>query len=286
MNDELDRIRSLRGDAPGPSDDWVYDTRAELLAMAAEEQERRVAAAPGPLARLRDRLAAFAAGPRTAAAAGVVALVAVVAIGAVLTTEPDTADPLAGTTAPPATTPSPDATSSPDLAASPNPTPSARATPSSQPGDQVVLASSCQGGDGTYTIGYPEGWHTNPGDVGQPCELFDTRPVELEPQTGGAPEQPVVVRVLPVALDRATDPGEAAQETSRRETTVAGRDAVVVQWTSTGEAAMPEGVRSYRYLVDLGGRTLMVAAYDLGDTPFATAVEVADAMVASLELTP
>lgn len=105
MNDELDRIRSLRGDAPAPSDEWVQDTHAELLAMAAEEeQERRATAASSLLTRFGERLAAL---------------------------------------------------------------------------------------------------------------------------------------VAPVAFDRAIDPAPAARETSRTETTVAGRDAVVVEWTSTGAAAMP-----------------------------------------------
>lgn len=263
MNDELDRIRSLRGDAPGPEDEWVQDTRAELLAMAAEEeQEGRTTAAPSPLARFGEQLAALVARPHMAAAAGAVVLVAVVAVGVVLTTggAEDPVDPMADTTAPPQPTSSPQ-------------------------GGEVVLASSCEGGDGTYTIGYPEGWHTNPGDVGPPCERFDTQPIELEAQTGGAPEQPVVVQLLPVAFDRASDPAPAARETSRTETTVAGRDAVVVEWTSTGDAAMPAGVRSYRYFIDLDGQTLMVAAFDLDDRPFDTHVEVVDAMAGSLQLT-
>ncbi len=269
MSDELDRIRSLSGDAPAPSDEWVQDTRAELLAMAAEEeQERTSAAAAGPLVRLRERLAALVAGPRMAAAAGAVVLLAVVAVGVVLTVnqDQDSAAPIAGTTPSPQPTSEPQPTTSPQLE------------------DGVVLASSCEGGDGTYTIGYPEGWHTNSGEVAEPCEFFDQQPVELEPQTGGAPEHPVVVDVLPVGFDRATDPGRAEQETSRTEATVAGRDAVIVEWISTGRGASPEGMRSYRYLIDLDGRTLMVAAHDLGDRPFDTYVQVVDAMAESLEL--
>lgn len=271
MNDELDRIRSLRGDAPVPSDDWVQDTRAELLAMAAEaEQERRAAAAPGPWARLRGWLAALVAGRRPAVAAGAVALVTAVTLGVVLTTNgaEDPTGPIAGPTTPPRATTSP-----------------AQATPSAQPDGGIVLASSCEGGNGTYTVGYPEGWHTNAGDVAEPCERFDDQPVELEAQTGGTPEQPVVVSVLAVGFDRAGDPSPAERETSRTETTVAGRDAVVVEWTSTGEGALPEGMRSYRYLIDLEDRTLMIAAHDLGDGSFDTHVEVVDAMAESIEVT-
>lgn len=81
MTDELERIRSLRDEAPGPSPDWVDDTRAELLAMAAEEEAAAAEAdgAPGPLARLRRRLADLLdVAPPVAWAGAAAALVAVV----------------------------------------------------------------------------------------------------------------------------------------------------------------------------------------------------------------
>lgn len=264
MTDELDRIRSLRDDAPAPSTDWVHRTRAELLDMAAEEEAARTQPAPAP--GWLDRLRALLASPRPMALAGAAVLVAVVAIGAaLLVTGPDEAGP-----------PVADPTDGPTETTSPTPTQ-----------DEVVLASSCRGGDGTYTVDYPAGWHTNEGDVTEACQRFDDEPVELEAQTGGAPEQPVVVRVLPVPFDVASDPGRAMEEQSRTEATVAGRPAVVVEWTSTGQAGLPEGLRSYQYLVDLGDdRTLMVAAYDVDEGSFEQHREIVDAMVQSLQLRP
>lgn len=262
MTDELDRIRSLRDDAPAPSANWVQRTRAELLDMAGEEQPARTPPAPAP--GWLDRLRALLASPRPMALAGAAVLVAVVAVGAALrVTGPDEAGP-----------PVADPTDGPTETTSPTSTQ-----------DEVVLASSCQGGDGTYTVDYPAGWHTNEGDVIDACQRFDDEPVALEAETGGAPEQPVVVRVLPVAFDIASDPGRAMEQQSRTETTVADRPAVVVEWTSTGEAALPEGLRTYQYLVDLGDdRTLMLAAYDLDEGPFEDQREIVDAMARSLQL--
>lgn len=263
MTDELDRIRGLSDDAPGPSRRWVDDTRAELLAMAAEEEaaaDPEAAAAPGWLTRLRRRLADLVdVAPPLAWAGAAAGLVAVVATVAVLAGR-SPAPPVAG------------------------PTDEPTATGTGTAGD-VVLAGSCTGGDGAYTVDYPEGWHTNPGEVTDACQHFADQPVELEDQTGGGAAAPVSVQVLPVGFDRATDPGPADREVARQATTVAGRDAVVLDWVATGEAALPEGLRSHRYLVELGEqRTLMLAAYDLGPADFAHYRQVVDAMADSLRL--
>lgn len=262
MTDELERIRSLRDAAPGPSAEWVDDTRAELLALAAEEQQAdedvATEASPGLLARLRRRLADLVdVAPPIAWAGAAAGVVAVVAGVAVLGRSPAPAPPRA------------------------EPTPST-ATPS----DTVVLASSCTGPDGAYSVGYPEGWHTNPGDVTAPCQLFGEAPVAPEEQAGGAPTTPVTVRVLPVAFDRATAPGPASRELAREETTVAGRDAVRVDRESTGEAALPQGVRMRQWFVELGKqRTLMLAAYSgIGAADFDHYRQVVDEMVRSLDL--
>lgn len=269
MTDELDRIRELRGEPPAPSAEWVDRTRSELLAMAAEEEHTAAQAADappasagaGPLDRLRRRLAdLFGAPPPLAWAGATAVVVAVVAAVAVLGQDPAPTPPVAQDT---------DETSP----ASPAPE-----------DDEAVLASSCTGGDGTYTVRYPEDWHSNDGEVTDGCQYFDREPVELEEQTGGAPSEPIVVQVVPVAFDRASEPGPADEELSREETTVAGRDAVRATWESTGEAALPEGVRSYRYVVDLGDRSLLLVAHDLESGSFDEHRRILDAMAEELQL--
>lgn len=263
MTDELDRIRELRGEPPAPSAEWVDRTRSELLAMAAEEERdaQPAGASPGPVDRLRRRLSDLFGTPPPLAWAGATAVVvAAVAAVAVLGQDPDPTPPVA---------------QDPEASSAPSPAPD---------DDEVVLASSCTGGDGTYTVRYPEDWHTNAGDVTDACQYFDQEPVELEPQTGGAPSEPIVVQVVPVAFDRASQPGRGSEELSREETTVAGRDAVRVTWESTGEAALPEGVRSYGYVVDLGDRSLLLIAHDLESGSFDEHRRILDAMAEELQL--
>lgn len=268
MTDELERIRALHDAAPGPSREWVDDTRAELLAMAAEETAAtETPVAEGLLSRLRRRAAEVVdATPPLAWAGAAAAMVVAIAAVTVLGRAPSEAPPVARPTGTPApTTPAP-----------------------ATPGDTVVLASSCTGPDGAYTVGYPEGWHTNTGDVAAPCQWFGQEPVAVEEGTGGPPSTPVVVRVLPVPFDRAVEPGRETRELARQSTTVAGRDAVRIDRESTGVAALPEGVRIHQWFVDLDEqRTLMLAAYSgIGSADFDHYRQVVDEMARSLELPP
>ncbi|MDX1658281.1 MAG: hypothetical protein R3343_05630 [Nitriliruptorales bacterium] len=260
MTDELDRIRQL-GDDRGPSREWVHETRSELLEMAADE----VASEPSLLTRL-ERVVARIPAPRPALAGAVAVTVAVLA-GAIFMLAQDRSSDT-----PPVATPT-------TIEATPSP-----GAGEASPG--MTLAASCTGGDGLFTIDYPEDWHTDDAGSGGGCEVFDDEPVNLEGSVGGGPLGAVTVRALPVDLETAADPGRENRELSSRSTTVAGRSAVVALWESTGAAALPEGVRSYRYLVDLGDRTLMLVTYDVDTSDFDGRRRLLDAMVASLELQP
>lgn len=299
MTDDLERIRALRDDAPTPSADWASRTRAELLVLAAEESkgpERRRVTAPGWLARSRVRLGPLIASPGRAAAAAA-SLLVVVSLGVLLSTAgpQDPGAPIAGRAEPPESESTPDPR--PDDETTPEPSTDgsaagAQADDRSRPGasteddaEGAQRLSSCQGDNGAYTISYPEDWHTNAGEVAEPCRYFDQEPVELAAGIGGAPEHPITVRILPVPLDQAAEPGSAEDQATRRATRVASRDAVVVEGTATGDGAIPDGTRSYRYLIDLDGeRTLLIAAHDLAGDGLADYRQVADDMAASLQL--
>lgn len=272
MSGDLDRIRSLRDDAGGPSDRWVQDTREELLELADEELP---GADAGALVPLRGRLDDLLARPASLAAAAT-AVVAVAVAGVTYTALQDGAG-------------QPDRAAPPPPTAASAPAESAPADdPSSPTGDAgtVVLAASCTGGDGLYTVGYPEGWHTNPGDALGPCEVFDEQPVEIEEDTGGGPFGGITVRPVPAPFGAAAEPGRGHREISAETATVAGRPAVRAVWEATGETVLPAGMRSYRYVVDLGERTLLAVTYDVGSGDFAEHRDVLDRMMATLELSP
>jgi hypothetical protein len=65
-----------------------------------------------------------------------------------------------------------------------------------------------------------------------------------------------------------------------------GRPAVRAETVSTGDGLLPEGIRSYRYAVDLDGRTLVAVTRDVEGLDYAGNQDVVDAMMASLELVP
>lgn len=138
-----------------------------------------------------------------------------------------------------------------------------------------------------YTIGYPEGWHTNdPADglLGA-CEAFHPDPID-------EPEQPrdrdlhhaVSVYIDPVDLDELRGGDPLHEVIEEREVTIDGRDALVTEIEATDDALLPEGERRYGYAIDLDGEVLVVSTHTVGDTDHERDVRILDRMV-SEELT-
>ena len=65
---------------------------------------------------------------------------------------------------------------------------------------------------------------------------------------------------------------------------IAGRPAVRRLIEATGQALLPEGRRSYQYLVKLDGDTLVATADGREDRDFEAHREILDEMMRSLEL--
>lgn len=147
-------------------------------------------------------------------------------------------------------------------------------------------AQTCTNDEDGYRVSYPEDWHTNSGRVTTSCQYFAPEPIELRPgtePTGVA----IAFRVEPIAYERMASEvvgGRGEELTSRGETTVAGRDALVVDARSTGGALLPEGTRSHRYVVDLGERTMIASTDDTGDASLDERRRILEAMVETLEL--
>lgn len=70
---------------------------------------------------------------------------------------------------------------------------------------------------------------------------------------------------------------------SREETQVAGRDGVVVEAEATGEALLPQGIRSYRYYLRNGEGTLVASTYAVEGLDYEHTTRVLDAMVSRLD---
>lgn len=271
MVDELERLRELRERAPGPDRSWVDDTRHELLAMADEEApaDAPPAAAFTWLQRFIDRLTVAFRRPAVVAAAALL-LVGAVGVGVWQLTGQRPADRMATR---------PDATEATD--------PSSPSSPTAPPaGSQTQLAATCSAPDGSYTVAYPDDWHVNAGDQTDGCQVFDPQPVELEEGIGGAPLGAITIRTVPTALETIREPGRSARVLSEEEVAVSGDAAVRQILEHTGEGALPEGVRAYRYLVDLDERTLLAVTYDGGEPSFERRQQILDDMMGSLQLDP
>ena len=163
-------------------------------------------------------------------------------------------------------------------------TPESATTTTSTIRSGMPLTQSCTNTEGRYQVGFPEGWYTNEGRVVPPCRYFHPEPFEVPPQTevvGLA----VSVGVDNVEFARVTQ-GEphAERQLSREEITVAGRQAVRIEARSTGEALLPDGVRGYRYHVDVEGGTLTAATYDVDDLDYEENKRVLDRMMETVEL--
>lgn len=269
MVDELERLRELREQAPAPDRSWVDDTRHELLAMADEETPADAPPA-GALTRLQgfiDRLTVAFRRPAVVAAAALL-LVGAVGVGVWQLVDQRPADRMA--TRPDAT----DATA-----------PSSPSSPTAPPtGSQTRLAATCSAPDGTYSVAYPDDWHANPGDQTDGCQVFDPQPVDLEEGIGGGPLGAITLRAVPTPFDVVREPGRFARVLSEEQAMVSGHDAVRQILEHTGAGALPEGVRAYRYLVDLDGRTLTAVTYDPGEPSFERKQQILDDMMRSLRL--
>lgn len=269
MVDELERLRGLRERSPAPDRSWVDDTRDELLAMADEEahEDAPPVAALTRVQRFIDRLTVLFRRPAVVAAAALL-LVGAVGVGVWQFTGERPADRMA--TRPGASEPT---------------APRSPSSPTAPPtGPQTQLAARCSAPDGGYSVAYPDGWHTNEGDQVDGCQVFDPQPVALEEGVGGGPFGAISIRAVPTAFETIREPGRSARVLSEEEVTVNGHGAVRQILEHTGETTIPEGVRSYRYLVDLDGRTLLAVTYEAGEPSFERKQQILDDMLRSLQL--
>jgi len=166
-------------------------------------------------------------------------------------------------------------------------TSSSSTTSTTTGGERVELTQSCVHleRDVRITVRYPEGWHVNDRRV-QPCSAFDPEPFELPVGTEFPRGLAVVLRVEPLAFDRAATLTGLRVE-AERSLSVDGRRAVRQEVVTTGEGLGPAGLASTRYVVDGGSeRSILVSTFDVEGNDFERSVEVLDHMVPAFEVEP
>ncbi|MFW6359290.1 MAG: S-layer homology domain-containing protein [Chroococcales cyanobacterium] len=156
-------------------------------------------------------------------------------------------------------------------------------------GNGIVLSQTCRNPEFGYVVDYPANWQTNSGERGQyfyPCEIFDSGQIEVEPQTEDFDEA-IYFDLENIAFDELTNPNRdrTSRVISRRETTVDGRQAVVMETEATGMGLLPEGRRSYHYLIDFGDSTLIARTYNVPNQPYQQNQQVLDQMMNTINFT-
>lgn len=156
-------------------------------------------------------------------------------------------------------------------------------TPVEDPREAMVLGQTCSNDLGGYTVNYPNGWMTNSGDVLHACQVFDPRSINL-PERSSSFDEAIHLRFDSIPYEEAADTEDITETIlSRRETTVDGYEAVVEESESTGRALLPQGVRSYTYVINLDDGEIMVAStYDIATQNYTRNKQVLDQMISSL----
>lgn len=167
--------------------------------------------------------------------------------------------------------------------AAPDPRPSTPAPAPSSP-MTVALTQRCANERHGFSVSYPAGWSTNDGSVLPACSVFHPAPVELPRESEIPFELAVVIGVENAAFDPAVRSSQWERVISSQRLKIADRDAVRVESEATGEGLAERGMRSVRYVVDLGnGRTLTATTNDTDDA-YARNQDVLARMVATISV--
>jgi len=155
--------------------------------------------------------------------------------------------------------------------------------PASDDGSDADLGglefARCEGED--LSVDYPASWTVYEDDVVPPCHVFHPEPIT--DYVGESLHYAIRLYIDPVEFEDATE-GRIGEDLSRQETTIDGRDAVVVEQRSEGEALLPEGERSYTYTVDLDGRILVATTNSVGETDYERDRSILDRMMDSIAI--
>jgi len=168
----------------------------------------------------------------------------------------------------------------------PTPDETLAASPSQSPASPVneELGQTCTNKQIGYTIGYPEDWQTNTGNVLEACQVFDPNLPQTSAQTATFDEA-VFIRLAQISLEKITDKNNTQTELSREKALLQNnKTAVVIEAKATGQGLLPKGIQSYRYYVEMGDETLIAETFDVEGQDYQRNKAILDQMMQTLEL--
>lgn len=167
---------------------------------------------------------------------------------------------------------------------------SAGDTPPKAPGtsDPNALPAGwkeCADATAGYRIGYPAGWHTAGLGAGKVCMLFDPKPIVITPGS----EYPLVrLEVVATGADYAEIVAARVHKdyfavTTRKDVTVAGRKALLIETVANGEDGLfGKGTIVYGYVVDVDGKAFIIQTAMKSDADAAAARRTIDTAASTL----
>lgn len=187
---------------------------------------------------------------------------------------------------PPAEPPDEQPAPSADAGDRPGP-PAAARTPTVPPADATCTLEPDRPGLPEVRLTYPGDWYVAGDDWS--CGFFDPDPDVVVAPATEIHGVDVWWKYEHVPFDVMVSPSETMDETSRTETTIAGRRAVRIAGTATGVGMYEAGVPTTLWVIDLGGDsddgvTLLGAVIGVDCVDCDRAVEVLDQMAARVAI--
>ncbi|MGV2829884.1 hypothetical protein [Myxosarcina sp. GI1(2024)] len=160
---------------------------------------------------------------------------------------------------------------------------STTATSADKTDPTISLSQTCSNDRAGYQINYPQDWQTNPGEVLNRCQVFDPQSATV-PENTESTGKAIYLRIeANVPFERIATENRGERHLSRQRMSIGDYRAVAIESESTGKALLPQGIRTYSYVVALDKGTLVAITYDLGSNEYQTNKQILDRMMETIE---
>jgi hypothetical protein len=157
-------------------------------------------------------------------------------------------------------------------------------TPSPQRATPDALSQRCTNTRYGISISYPAGWQTNDGSLLPACSAFDPTPIDI-PRDSEIPfDIAVVLDVEQVPLEQFTRSSSFQRVLAATPMTIAGRNASRVEVEADGDRLADRGLRTLRYVIDLGAGRTLIASTHATDGSYEQKKEILGRMMESVKV--